>query len=76
MLCCAVRIGILGSGAVGQAPARGDARHGHEVRTGTRPAAAGVVEGVPTGTPQAKAAVTALLEQTGWGRAFRLLRTA
>jgi predicted dinucleotide-binding enzyme len=31
-----VRIGILGSGAVGQALARGYLRHGHDVRIGTR----------------------------------------
>ncbi|MCA1824580.1 MAG: NAD(P)-binding domain-containing protein [Frankia sp.] len=31
-----MRIGILGSGAVGQALARGHARHGHETRIGTR----------------------------------------
>jgi hypothetical protein len=31
-----MRIGILGSGAVGQALARGYAAHGHEVRIGTR----------------------------------------
>jgi predicted dinucleotide-binding enzyme len=44
-----MRIGILGSGAVGPALARGYARHGHEVRIGTRRAD---VEGLPTGTPQ------------------------
>lgn len=31
-----VRIGIIGSGAVGQALARGLSKHGHEVRIGTR----------------------------------------
>ncbi len=42
-------IGILGSGVVGQALARGLARHGHEVRIGTRKAA---VEDLPVGPPQ------------------------
>jgi hypothetical protein len=31
-----MKIGVLGSGAVGQALARGYAAHGHEVRIGTR----------------------------------------
>jgi predicted dinucleotide-binding enzyme len=44
-----MRIGILGSGMVGPALARGYARHGHEVRIGTRQAD---VEGVETGSPQ------------------------
>ena len=44
-----MRIGILGSGAVGPALARGYARHGHEVRIGTRQTD---VDGLPTGTPQ------------------------
>jgi hypothetical protein len=43
-----MRIGILGSGQVGQALARGYGRHGHEVRIGTRRAE---VAGLPTGTP-------------------------
>jgi predicted dinucleotide-binding enzyme len=43
-----VEIGILGSGVVGQALARGYARHGHDVRIGTRQAG---IEGVPTGSP-------------------------
>ena len=43
-----MRIGILGSGAVGQALARGLARHGHDVRIGTRRQA---VEELPIGTP-------------------------
>ncbi|HYO37127.1 MAG TPA: NAD(P)-binding domain-containing protein [Geodermatophilus sp.] len=43
-----MRIGILGSGQVGQALARGYARHGHEVRIGTRQAE---VAGLPTGSP-------------------------
>jgi 8-hydroxy-5-deazaflavin:NADPH oxidoreductase len=43
-----MRIGILGSGQVGRALARGYARHGHEVRIGTRQPD---VEGLPTGTP-------------------------
>ena len=43
-----MRIGILGSGAVGQALTRGLTRHGHEVRIGTRRDA---VEDLPVGTP-------------------------
>ena len=43
-----LRIGILGSCQVGQALARGYARHGHEVRIGTRRAE---VAGLPTGSP-------------------------
>jgi predicted dinucleotide-binding enzyme len=43
-----MRIGILGSGVVGQALARGLARHGHEVRIGTRQDA---VEDLPVGPP-------------------------
>lgn len=43
-----MRIGILGSGAVGQALARGLARHGHEVRIGTRKDAVG---DLPVGSP-------------------------
>jgi hypothetical protein len=43
-----MRIGILGSGQVGQALARGYARHGHEVRIGTRQAD---VADLPTGSP-------------------------
>ena len=43
-----MRIGILGSGAVGQALARGLARHGHEVRIGTRQDAVG---DLPVGSP-------------------------
>lgn len=47
-----MRIGILGSGAVGQALARGLARHRHEVRIGTRKEA---VEELPVGPPSAVA---------------------
>jgi predicted dinucleotide-binding enzyme len=43
-----MRIGILGSGVVGQALARGLARHGHEVRIGTRKDAVG---DLPVGSP-------------------------
>jgi predicted dinucleotide-binding enzyme len=43
-----MRIGILGSGVVGQALARGLVRHGHEVRIGTRKDA---VDDLPVGTP-------------------------
>ena len=49
-LCCggAVRIGILGSGQVGRALARGWTAHGHEVRIGTRQDA---VEDLAVGRP-------------------------
>lgn len=43
-----MRIGILGSGVVGQALARGLARHGHDVRIGTRQAS---VADLPVGSP-------------------------
>ena len=43
-----MRIGILGSGAVGQALARGYAAHGHEVRIGTRQSE---IDGVRVGAP-------------------------
>lgn len=43
-----MRIAILGSGPVGQALARGLARHGHEVRIGTRKPALGEL---PVGSP-------------------------
>jgi predicted dinucleotide-binding enzyme len=43
-----MRIGILGSGVVGPALARGYSRHGHEVRIGTRQPE---VDGLPTGSP-------------------------
>ena len=42
-----MKIGILGSGAVGQALARGYARHGHDVLIGTRKSE---VEGLPVGS--------------------------
>ena len=45
-----MRIGILGSGAVGQALARGLAGHGHEVRIGTRKDA---LDDLPVGSPSA-----------------------
>ena len=48
-----MRIGILGSGAVGQALARGLARHGHEVRIGTRKDA---VDDIPVASPAEVAA--------------------
>jgi hypothetical protein len=44
-----MRIGILGSGVVGQALARGLSRHGHEVRIGTRKDA---VEGFSIGSAE------------------------
>ena len=43
-----MRIGILGSGVVGQALTRGLARHGHDVRIGTRKDS---VEDLPVGNP-------------------------
>ena len=43
-----MKIGILGSGMVGQALARGYARHGHDVVIGTRKSE---VEGLPVGSP-------------------------
>jgi predicted dinucleotide-binding enzyme len=43
-----MKIGILGSGQVGQALARGYARHGHDVVIGTRKSD---VEGLPVATP-------------------------
>ena len=43
-----MKIGILGSGVVGQALARGLARHGHDVRIGTRQEA---VDDLPVGSP-------------------------
>jgi len=43
-----MRIGILGSGVVGQALARGLTRHGYDVRIGTRKDA---VDDLPVGTP-------------------------
>ena len=43
-----MKIGILGSGMVGQALARGYAGHGHDVLIGTRKSE---VEGLPVGTP-------------------------
>lgn len=48
-----MRIGILGSGAVGQALARGLTRHGHEVRIGTRKDA---VDDLPVASPAEVAA--------------------
>jgi predicted dinucleotide-binding enzyme len=44
----ATKIGILGSGQVGQALARGYRQHGHEVRIGSRQPD---VAGLPTGAP-------------------------
>jgi len=48
-----MRIGIIGSGAVGRALATGLARHGHETRIGTRK---DEVDGLPVGTPSEVAA--------------------
>ena len=53
-----MRIGILGSGAVGQSLARGLARHGHETRIGTRQAA---VAELPVGSPAEVAAEAELV---------------
>jgi hypothetical protein len=50
-----MKIAILGSGAVGQALARGYAAHGHEVRLGSRKSD---VDGLPTGSPA---------DVAGWG---------
>src|ERR1700712_2021243 len=48
-----MRIGIRGSGAVGQSLARGYSRHGHDVRIGTRQPAVG---DLPVGGPAEVAA--------------------
>jgi 8-hydroxy-5-deazaflavin:NADPH oxidoreductase len=53
-----MRIGILGSGVVGPALARGWTRHGHKVRIGTRQAQ---IEGLSTGSPQEVAAEAELV---------------
>lgn len=45
-----MRIGLLGTGVVARALAAGYARHGHDVRIGTRDPSAAPVEGVVTGT--------------------------
>src|SRR3954463_9423311 len=48
-----MKIGIIGSGAVGQALATGLQRHGHETRIGTRK---DEVDGLPVGAPSEVAA--------------------
>jgi 8-hydroxy-5-deazaflavin:NADPH oxidoreductase len=53
-----MRIGIIGSGAVGQALATGLARHGHETRIGTRKEE---VDGLPVGAPAEVAAESDLV---------------
>jgi predicted dinucleotide-binding enzyme len=53
-----MRIGIIGSGAVGKALATGLARHGHETRIGTRK---DEVDGLPVGTPSEVAAESDLV---------------
>jgi 8-hydroxy-5-deazaflavin:NADPH oxidoreductase len=58
-------IGILGSGVVGRALARGYAAHGHRVRIGTRQAD---VEGVPTESPAEVARVAELVVLAVQGR--------
>ena len=61
-----MKIGILGSGVVGQALARGYARHGHDVRIGTRKSD---VEGLPVGAPEAVVADADLVVLAVVGRA-------
>jgi hypothetical protein len=61
-----VKIGILGSGVVGRALARGYAAHGHDVRIGTRKSE---VEGLPVGTPQEAVADADLVVLAVAGRA-------
>lgn len=68
-----MRIGILGSGQVGRALARGYARHGHEVRIGTRRAD---VEGLPTGPPAEVAAGADLVVLAVLGSAAEPLAAA
>ncbi|MDX6300987.1 MAG: 8-hydroxy-5-deazaflavin:NADPH oxidoreductase [Nocardioidaceae bacterium] len=53
-----MRIGIIGSGAVGKALATGLARHGHETRIGTRK---DEVDGLPVGAPSEVAAESDLV---------------
>jgi 8-hydroxy-5-deazaflavin:NADPH oxidoreductase len=53
-----MRIGILGSGLVGRALARGYAAHGHDVRIGTRKTD---VEDLPVGPPAQVAAAAELV---------------
>jgi hypothetical protein len=53
-----MHIGILGSGVVGRALAKGYAAHGHRVRIGTRQAE---IEGVPTAAPREVAAAAELI---------------
>ena len=53
-----MRIGIIGSGAVGKALATGLARHGHETRIGTRKQE---VDGLPVGAPSEVAAESDLV---------------
>ncbi|PRY52165.1 hypothetical protein LY71_101542 [Geodermatophilus tzadiensis] len=65
-----MRIGILGSGQVGRALARGYARHGHEVRIGTR---RDDVDGLPTGPPAEVAAAAELVVLAVLGSAAEAL---
>jgi predicted dinucleotide-binding enzyme len=58
-----MRIGILGSGVVGQALAGGWSRHGHEVRIGTREPDRPELAEFATGTPT---------EVTGWAEIVAL----
>lgn len=61
-----MKIGVLGSGVVGQALTRGWSRHGHDVRIGTRRDA---VEGLPVGPPDAVVAGADLVVLAVLGRA-------
>jgi len=68
-----VEIGILGSGVVGRALARGYAAHGHRVRIGTRQAE---IEGVPSGSPAEVVRVAELVVLAVNGRvAVELVRS-
>jgi predicted dinucleotide-binding enzyme len=58
-----VRIGILGSGVVGQALAAGYLRHGHEVRVGTRQSELGDLPVGPAAQVAAEADVVVLAVQ-------------
>ena len=68
-----MRIGILGSGVVGPALARGLARHGHEVRIGTRQSEVG---GHPVDTPAGAAAWGDLIVLAAKGEAAVELLTS
>jgi 8-hydroxy-5-deazaflavin:NADPH oxidoreductase len=61
-----MHIGILGSGVVGRALAKGYAEHGHRVLVGTRQAG---IEGVPTAAPREVAAAAELVVLAVAGKA-------